>query len=58
MTYDKDQIEALPLLLKFAAEQPGAPKELLLEAKDQVEWLRKRVEFLEGLLVGLGQSTE
>jgi hypothetical protein len=41
MAYDEDQIEALPILLKFAAMQPNAPDELLLEAKAEIERLRE-----------------
>jgi hypothetical protein len=44
MSYDKDQIDALPTLLKFAAMQPNAPDELLLEAKAEIERLRARRE--------------
>jgi len=44
MTYDKDQIEALPLLLKYAAMQPHSQEELLLAAKAEIERLRDRLE--------------
>lgn len=53
MAYDKDQIEALPTLLKFAASQPGALVEILLEAKAEIERLRAEVAYFKS---GLDQS--